>query len=166
MVPGNLPTQLETVYWARAASNRMCSMLVSIDLHSYCSCSQTAQWLLVSAAHLSSCCAHSIVLLHNQSSCCHCCCHDEDTHHADTLRKHPQQTAGVGEGLPQALSGHPQQEAFYPNRALADVYGDSLTSSKSEPHGQSFTPHPDPSLSFQTPVTLRTWPTQTVAAQS
>ncbi|KAL3148466.1 hypothetical protein ABBQ38_013911 [Trebouxia sp. C0009 RCD-2024] len=56
-------------------------------------------------------------------------------HFQDTLRKHPQQTAGVGEGSPQLPSGDPQQEAFSSNRALADVYGDSLMSSKSEPHG-------------------------------
>ena len=60
--------------------------------------------------------------------------------HADTLRKHPQQEGaqGSGEASPQAPSGDPNQQPFYPNRALADVYGSSLVSSKSEPHGLPF----------------------------
>ena len=62
------------------------------------------------------------------------------TRHADTLRKHPQQEGaqGLGEASPQAPSGDPHQQPFYPNRALADVYGSSLVSSKSEPHGLPF----------------------------
>ena len=61
-------------------------------------------------------------------------------HHADTLRKHPQQEGaqGSGEQSAQAPSGNPRQQPFYPNKALADVYGSSLVSSKSEPHGQPF----------------------------
>lgn len=54
---------------------------------------------------------------------------------ADTLRKHGQQQGGASDGSPQALSPDPQQEPFYPNRVLADLYGSSLASSKSEPNG-------------------------------
>ncbi len=54
---------------------------------------------------------------------------------ADTLRKHGQQQGGASDGSPQAQSPDPQQEPFYPNRVLADLYGSSLASSKSEPNG-------------------------------
>ena len=54
---------------------------------------------------------------------------------ADTLRKHGQQQGGASDGSSQAQSPDPQQEPFYPNRVLADLYGSSLASSKSEPNG-------------------------------
>lgn len=78
-------------------------------------------------------------------------CVQEETHHqgnvvcnvfdlccADTLRKHVQQQGGASDGSPQAQSPDPQQEPFYPNRVLADLYGGSLASSKSEPNGEFF----------------------------
>ena len=60
----------------------------------------------------------------------------------------------MGEGSPQAPSSDPQQEPFYPNRALVDVYGSSLASSKSEPHGQPFVLILLPFYSGLTPVSL------------
>ncbi len=63
--------------------------------------------------------------------CLTCCC-------TDTLRKHGQQQGGASDGSPQAQSPDPQQEPFYPNRVLTDLYGSSLVSSKSEPNGDFF----------------------------
>ena len=55
---------------------------------------------------------------------------------ADTLRKSSPRAALSEAGAESSSSPEPPQEAFYPNRALADVYGGTLTSSKSEPHGK------------------------------
>ena len=69
---------------------------------------------------------------------------------ADTLRKHPQQEGGgVSDKPPQDSSPNPQQEPFYPNKALADVYGSSLVSSKSEPHGVPFQALRSMGIAFQ-----------------